>query len=143
MEMSIKLYKKEGTYFDKEAQKDKPYTNYYVSCNGNMIPVQVKYFPNDKFGGRDPGYSARVAVMSAFAEPLPEQEKSAQSDDQKKNSKVDSENVTCPKCGKKMRIDDKDDDDVYLICDDCQINAFIDGDKGEISFSKDGEDLPF
>ena len=63
--MSIKLYKKEGTYFDKEAKKDKPYTNYYVSCNGNMIPVQVKYFPNDNFGGRDPGYSARVAVMSA------------------------------------------------------------------------------
>ena len=134
MEISIKLYKKEGTYFDKEAKKDKPFTNYYIGCNGNLIPVQVKYFPNDNFGGRDPGYSARVAVMSAFAEPLPEQEKKV---------KVNPDNVVCPKCGKKMLIDDKDGDDVYLLCHDCQINAFIDGESGEVTFSKDGEDLPF
>ena len=140
--MSIKLYKKEGTYFDKEAKKDKPYTNYYVSCNGNMIPVQVKYFPNDNFGGRDPGYSARVAVMSAFAEPLPDLEKSAKADD-KKNPKVDPDNVTCPQCGKNMRIDDKDDDRVYLVCDNCHIDGFIDVNKGDISFTKGGDDLPF
>ena len=78
--MLIKLYKKEGTYFDKEAKKDKPFINFYVGCNDSLIPVQVKYFPNDKFDGRDPGYSARMAVMSAFAEPLPELPKKENAD---------------------------------------------------------------
>ena len=137
MEINIKLYKKEGTYFDKEAKKDKRYTNYYVGFNGNLIPIQIKYFPDDRFGGRDPGYSARAALMSAFAEPLPEQ---------KEKTKANPEDIMCPKCGKKMRIDDKDGDNIYLICDYCQTNAFIDGEKGEISFSVDGidvENLPF
>ena len=80
MNIEIKLYKKEGTYFDEKEQKDKPFTNYYIGCNGNLIPVHVKYFPNEKFNGRDPGYSARVAVLSTFAELLPDRKENDQSD---------------------------------------------------------------
>ncbi|MBO5907499.1 MAG: hypothetical protein J6Q85_05070 [Clostridia bacterium] len=70
--MEVKLYKKEGTYFSEKDQKDKHYTNFYVACNDNLIPVEVKYFPNKDLNDRDPGYSSRFAVLSAFAEPLPE-----------------------------------------------------------------------
>ena len=76
MEVNVKLYKKEGTYFSKSKNKDVPYINFYLSINGNNIPVEVKYFPNEKFDGRDPGYSGRVAVMSTFAVPYPESENS-------------------------------------------------------------------
>ena len=72
--VEIKLYKKEGTYFNQNKQKDVPYTNFYISINGNNIPVEVKYFPNDKFEGRDPGYQGRVAVLSLLAQPLPEKD---------------------------------------------------------------------
>ena len=70
--MEVKLYKKEGTYFSQDKQKDVPYVNFYVKCNDALIPVEVKYFPNKNFNDRDPGYSGRMAVMSAFAEILPE-----------------------------------------------------------------------
>ena len=72
MEAKLKLYKKEGTYFSEKDQKDKPFTNFYVACNDEIIPVEVKYFPNSKLDNRDPGYSARFAVLKAFAETLPE-----------------------------------------------------------------------
>lgn len=78
MEMTLKLYKKEGTYFDAKAQKDKPYTNFYIQCNDQLIPVEVKYFPNPKTDNRDPGYQGRFAVLSAFAELLPEREKKSE-----------------------------------------------------------------
>ena len=73
--VEIKLYKKEGTYFSKEKNKDVPFTNYYLKVGDELIPVEVKYFSNPSFDGRDPGYSARRAVLSAFAEILPEREK--------------------------------------------------------------------
>ena len=79
MEVKVKLYKREGTYFSQKDQKDKPFTNFYVSINDNMIPVEVKYFPNPQFDNRDPGYSSRVAVLSTFAELLPEKEKKEES----------------------------------------------------------------
>lgn len=72
--VEIKLYKKEGTYFSQDKQKDVPFTNFYLSINGNNIPIEVKYFPNAKFNDRDPGYAGRMAVMSTFAEFFPEKE---------------------------------------------------------------------
>ncbi len=72
--MTVNLYKKTGTYFSEKDQKDKPYTNFYIKCNDQLIPVEVKYFPNPQFQDRDPGYQGRFAVLSAFAEPLPEKE---------------------------------------------------------------------
>ncbi|MCD7728696.1 MAG: hypothetical protein LUI60_02125 [Clostridia bacterium] len=66
----VKLFKKKGTYVDKEG-KEKAYTNFYVRCGDDtLVPVQVCYF-EDK-DGRDPQYSARRAVLSAFAETLPD-----------------------------------------------------------------------
>ena len=72
--MTVNLYKKTGTYFSEKDQKDKPYTNFYIKCNDQLIPVEVKYFPNPQFQDRDPGYQGRFAVLSAFAELLPERE---------------------------------------------------------------------
>ena len=75
--MEIKLYKKEGTYFSEKDQKDKPYTNFYIKCNDELIPVEVKYFPNPKLENRDPGYNGRFSVLRAFAEKLPDKENEA------------------------------------------------------------------
>ena len=72
--MEIKLYKKEGTYFSEKDQKDKPYTNFYIKCNDELIPVEVKYFPNSNCDNRDPGYQGRFSIIRVFAEKLPEKE---------------------------------------------------------------------
>ena len=72
--MEVKLYKKTGTYFSEKDKKDKPFTNFYIKCNDQLIPVEVKYFPNPKLDNRDPGYSGRFQVLSAFAEVLPDKE---------------------------------------------------------------------
>ena len=73
MAMEIKLYKKEGTYFSEKDNKDKPFTNFYIECNGELIPIEVKYFPNPKFENRDLGYQKRFGALSILAEPLPEE----------------------------------------------------------------------
>lgn len=78
--MEVKLFKKTGTYFSEKDKKDKPFTNFYIQCNDELIPVEVKYFPNPKTDNRDPGYQGRFAVLSAFAELLPEREKNEASD---------------------------------------------------------------
>lgn len=65
----VKLFKKKGTYLDKEGN-EKLYTNFYVRCGDTLVPVQVCFFENDE--GKDPQYSARRAVLSAFAETLPD-----------------------------------------------------------------------
>ena len=72
--MEVKLYKKTGTYFSEKDKKDKPFTNFYIKCNDQLIPVEVKYFPTPKLENRDPGYSGRFQVLSAFAEVLPDKE---------------------------------------------------------------------
>ena len=73
MAQELKLYKKQGTYVDKKDGKtEKSYTNFYIQCNDKLIPIEIKYFPNEKFEGRDPGYSGRKAVLETFAEVLPE-----------------------------------------------------------------------
>ena len=73
MNVDVKIYKKEGTYTDKNG-KEKLFVNFYLQANDKMIPIEVKYFPNDKFEGRDPGYQGRVAVLSMLAQPFPEKE---------------------------------------------------------------------
>ena len=77
MTVDVKIFKKEGTYIDKNGKK-KPFTNFYLQANDKMIPIEVKYFPNDKFEGRDPGYKGRVAVLSLLAQPVPEKETTAE-----------------------------------------------------------------
>ena len=75
--MEVKLYKKIGTYTEKETKKEKLFTNFYVQCGDQMIPVEPKYFPNAKCDNRDPQFAGRKAVLEAFAEPLPEKEQTA------------------------------------------------------------------
>ena len=71
--MTVQLFKKNGTYTDKEG-KEKRFTNFYVQCGDQMIDVEPKYFPNPKFDDRDPSFAGRKAVLEAFATPLPEKE---------------------------------------------------------------------
>ena len=75
--MTVKLFKKTGTYFSERDNKDKQFTNFYIQCNEQLIPVEVKYFPNAKLDNRDPGYQGRFAVLSAFAELLPDKEENS------------------------------------------------------------------
>ena len=86
--MLVNLFKKTGTYFSEKDQKDKPFTNFYIQCNDQLVPVEVKYFQNPKFDNRDPGYQGRFAVLSAFAEVLPEKEENMT------NSNINSETVS-------------------------------------------------
>ena len=67
--VEVKLFKKEGTYVNKE-NKEKRFVNFYVKCGDKLIPFDVKYFPNKKCDGRDPEYAGRMEVLRAFAEPL-------------------------------------------------------------------------
>lgn len=71
--MTVGLFKKKGTYKDKEG-KDKFFVNFYVECGDQMIPVEPKYFPNPKCDDRDPAFAGRKAVLEAFAEELPDKE---------------------------------------------------------------------
>lgn len=87
--MTVNLYKKTGTYFSEKDKKDKPYTNFYIQCNDQLIPVEVKYFPNPQFQDRDPGYQGRFSVLSAFAELLPERE-------EKKEAPASTASTTAP-----------------------------------------------
>ena len=68
---NVNLFKKIGTYTDKGG-KARKFTNFYVNCGDQMIPVNVAYFENED--GRDPAYSGRKMVLSSYAEELPERE---------------------------------------------------------------------
>ena len=120
----VKIWKKEVTY--QKDGVDKRATNFFLQLNDQFIPIEVKYFPQDKFNGRDPGYQGRVSALSLVAEMLPDKEKPA---------KVDPEKIVCPKCGKLMRVDDKDDTTYYLVCDECSIGSKFDSKSGELNFT--------
>ena len=79
MEIAIKLYKREGTYYSAEKKKDVPYTNFYLSLNGQMIAIDIKYFKNPKLDNRDPSYAGKFAQMSMVAELLPPAENKGES----------------------------------------------------------------
>ena len=68
--MLVELFKREGTYKDKEGQ-EKRYVNFYVKCNDTMIPVEPCFFPKADKGGKDPGYAPRKEVLKTFATALP------------------------------------------------------------------------
>ena len=75
--MLVNLVKRTGTYFSEKDQKDKPYVNFYLQCNDQLIPIELKYFPQDKFDGRDPGYQKRLGIMEFCADLLPEKDSKA------------------------------------------------------------------
>lgn len=63
--MQVQLLKQFHNYVDKKGE-ERTATNFYVKCGDSMIPVEVRYFPNDE--GVDPNYRARKMVLSSFAE---------------------------------------------------------------------------
>ncbi len=74
--MQVNLLKKNGTYVDKKDGKEKRFTNFYLQCGDSLIPVEVKFFPNEETG-IDRQYAGRKEVLSAFADILPEKEAKA------------------------------------------------------------------
>lgn len=73
--MQVLLFKKSGTYTDKN-DEEKKFTNFYVRCGDELIPIEPCYFPN-KETGKDNHYSGRKSVLKAFASVLPDKDKSA------------------------------------------------------------------
>lgn len=124
MNVDVKILKKEVIY--QKDGVDKRATNYFICVNDLLIPIEVKYFPNDKFGGRDPAYQGRVSALSIVAQRLPSKEELA---------KMNPEKIACPKCGKFMRVDDKDGNEYYLECDDCNIGGNFFSNTGETYFT--------
>ena len=71
MSAEVKLFKKERTYKDKNGE-EKRATNFYVRCGDELIPVEVSYFGKDD--KPDKQYGPRRAILSAFADLLPDRE---------------------------------------------------------------------
>lgn len=63
----VLLFKKNRAY-EKDGERRNA-TNFYVKCGDELVPVQVRFFPNDE--GVDANFRARKKIMSAFAEELP------------------------------------------------------------------------
>ena len=70
--MEVKLYAEKGTYKDKEG-KDQQFTNFYLKCGNQMIPIEPKYFKK-RDGASDKGFIVRKGILDSFAEPLPSKE---------------------------------------------------------------------
>lgn len=64
----VRLLSEDGKYKDKETGEEKSYTNFFVQCGNQRIPVEVKYFGTQE--KPDKSYSSRKAVLRAFAEPV-------------------------------------------------------------------------
>ena len=65
---AVQLFKRKKKYTDKDGN-EKVATNFFVKCGdeGELIAIDIHYFPNAKFDDRDPGFMGRKAVMEAFA----------------------------------------------------------------------------
>lgn len=70
--MQVQLFKRLGTYVDKKDNKEKRFTNFYLKCGDALIPIEPCFFPRPEFDGRDPQYSGRKEVLTAFAAILPD-----------------------------------------------------------------------
>ena len=68
----VQLFKKVGKYTGKDG-KEKTSIRFYVKCGDTLVPVEVPYFEG-KDGERDYQYNGRKAVLTAFAENLPDKE---------------------------------------------------------------------
>lgn len=117
--MQVSLFKKISNYTDKDGQ-EKTATNFYVQCNDALIPVEVKFFPDSKFGGSDPNFRGRKMTLSAFADTLPDKAV-------KKSNVKELPHMECPNCHQPMRLDDKDIDSngkgsYWWMCDKCNVS---------------------
>jgi len=81
--MQVELFKKKGSYTDKKTGELKDITNFYLKCGDGLIRVEIPYFPDPKNDNKDPNYSSRKSVLSAFAAELPEKEDAKKNDSKK------------------------------------------------------------
>lgn len=96
--MQVLLFKKVGTYEDKKDGKEKQYTNFYLRCGDSLIPIEPCFFPDKDNDNKDYQYAGRKEVMKAFAEILPDKDKSADT------------STSTEKRGKKPQLQSFDDD---------------------------------
>lgn len=73
----VELLKKTGKYTDKTDGTEKSFVNFYVRCGDSLIPIQPCYFPDPEHDNRDYQYNGRKEVLKAFADTLPDKDKSA------------------------------------------------------------------
>lgn len=69
----MKLYKKKVAYKDKSTGEEKTAVNFSLKLGDALIPIEVKFFA-DKETKKDARYASRRAIVSAFAEELPDEE---------------------------------------------------------------------
>lgn len=89
-QMEVQLFKKVGKYTDKKDGREKMSTRFYLKCGDALIPIEVPYFEGSE--GRDYHYNGRKAVLTAFADNLPDKEKSVdkeKSEDEENSSDAD------------------------------------------------------
>ena len=63
----VELFKRKG--------EEKPFTSFFVKCGDELVPIQVRFYEDEE--GKDPRYSARKTVLSAFSAMLPDREEQA------------------------------------------------------------------
>ena len=61
----VELFKRKGTYTDQRTGEEKPFTSFFVKCGDELVPIQVRFYEGEE--GKDPRYSARKTVLSAFS----------------------------------------------------------------------------
>ena len=69
----IKLFKKDSTYTDRNTGEPRKATRFYLGLGNAVIPIEVSYF--GKEDKPDTQYSGRKLLLTAFADELPEKEK--------------------------------------------------------------------
>lgn len=74
--MQVSLFKKISNYKDKNGE-DKTATNFFVDCNGTLIPIEVKFFADPQTNS-DPNFRGRKMTLSAFADILPKKSENAE-----------------------------------------------------------------
>ena len=70
------LFKKNYTYTDKTGE-ERTGTRFYLQCGDALIPIEVSYFDKKDEKGNsqgDPNYKSRKAVLSSYAQVLPDKE---------------------------------------------------------------------
>ena len=75
---TVNLFKRKKKYTGNDG-KEKIATNFYLKCGeeGELIAIDIHYFPNPKTEDRDVGFMGRKAVLEAFATTLPDEEETA------------------------------------------------------------------
>ena len=71
------LFKKNYTYTDHKTGEERTGTRFYLQCGDALIPIEVSYFDKKDEKGNsqgDPYYKSRKAVLSSYAQLLPDKE---------------------------------------------------------------------